>query len=88
MAQKIDQAHAQLVEAFEIVPEGLVLLDAEGRYIRWNRKFAELYDTASDKIAVGKSFADSIRTGVERGHYLDAVGCEAEWLADVGGDRV
>jgi PAS domain-containing protein len=82
MAAEIEQAHAQLVEAFDIVPEGLVLLDAEGRYIRWNRRFADLYDTAIDKIAVGTSFADSIRAGVERGHYLDAVGREEAWLAE------
>ena len=82
MAEEIDQTHAQLVEAFEIVPEGLVLLDAEGRYIRWNRRFADLYHTALDKIAVGASFADSVRTGVERGHYIDAVGREEAWLAE------
>jgi diguanylate cyclase (GGDEF)-like protein/PAS domain S-box-containing protein len=82
MAEELEQAHAQLVEAFEIVPEGLVLLDAEGRYVRWNRKFADLYNTAADKIAVGASFVDSIRTGAERGHYLDAVGREEAWLAE------
>jgi diguanylate cyclase (GGDEF)-like protein/PAS domain S-box-containing protein len=82
MVEELEQAHAQLVEAFEIVPEGLVLLDAKGRYIRWNRKFAELYDTALDKIAVGSSFADSIRAGVERGHYVDAIGREEAWLAE------
>jgi len=82
MTDELQQAHAQLVEAFEIVPEGLVLLDAQGRYIRWNRQFAKLYDTALDKIAVGLSFADSVRAGVERGHYLDAIGREEAWLAE------
>jgi diguanylate cyclase (GGDEF)-like protein/PAS domain S-box-containing protein len=82
MVEEVEQAHAQLVEAFDIVPEGLVQLDPKGRYVRWNRKFAELYDTALDKITVGASFADSIRAGVERGHYLDAVGREDAWLAD------
>jgi diguanylate cyclase (GGDEF)-like protein/PAS domain S-box-containing protein len=82
MAEEIDQTHAQLVEAFEIVPEGLVLLDADGRYIRWNRRFADLHQAALDKIAVGASFADSVRAGVERGHYLDAVGREEAWLAE------
>jgi diguanylate cyclase (GGDEF)-like protein/PAS domain S-box-containing protein len=82
MAEELEQAHAQLVEAFEIVPEGLVLLDAEGRYIRWNRKFADLYHTFLDKIVVGANFVDSIRAGAERGHYLDAVGREEAWLAE------
>ena len=65
-----------------MVPEGLVLLDAKGRYVRWNRRFADLCDTFIDKIAVGTSFADSVRAGVERGHYLDAVGREEAWLAE------
>ena len=82
MVEELEHTHAQLAEAFEMVPEGLVLLDAQGRYIRWNRKFAELYDTFADKIAVGNSFADSVRAGVERGHYLDAIGREETWLAE------
>ena len=82
MAEEIEQAHAQLLEAFDIVPEGLVILDAKGRYVRWNRRFADLYNTALDKIAVGASFAESIRAGVERGHYLDAIGREEAWLAE------
>ena len=82
MADELQRTHARLLDAFKVVPEGLVLLDAEGRYVLFNKKFLELYDTSVDRIAVGGSFADSIRTGVERGHYLDAIGREEEWLAE------
>ena len=82
MADELQRTHARLLEAFKVVPEGLVLLDAEGRYVLFNKKFLELYDTSVDRIAVGGSFADSIRAGVERGHYLDAIGREEEWLAE------
>jgi diguanylate cyclase (GGDEF)-like protein/PAS domain S-box-containing protein len=82
MVEQVNRAHRQLSEAFDIIPEGLVLLDAEGRYVLWNRRFAEMYDTARDKIVVGGSFEDSVRAGVARGHYPDAVGREEEWLAD------
>jgi PAS domain S-box-containing protein len=82
MTEEIEKTNAQLVEAFDIVPEGLVLLDAKGRYIRWNRRYADLYDMDLDKIAVGKSFADWVRAGVKRGHYLDAIGREEAWLAE------
>jgi diguanylate cyclase (GGDEF)-like protein len=82
MADELQRTHARLLEAFKVVPEGLVLLDAEGRYVLFNRKFLELFDSAADRIAVGGSFADSIRAGVERGHYLDAIGREEEWLAE------
>jgi diguanylate cyclase (GGDEF)-like protein len=82
MADELQRAHARLLEAFNVVPEGLVLLDAEGRYVLFNKKFLELYDTAADRVTVGGSFADSVRVGVECGHYLDAIGREAEWLAE------
>lgn len=81
MAEELQQANTRLLEAFEIVPEGLYLLNAEGRYIHFNKKYLELYGTFRDKIKVGASFMDSIVAGVERGHYLGAIGKEEEWLA-------
>ena len=59
MVEEVNQAHRQLSEAFDIIPEGLVVLDAEGRFVHWNRRFAEIYDTARDKIVVGGSFGKS-----------------------------
>ncbi len=82
MASELQQTHARLLEAFDVVPEGLVLLDAEGRYVLFNRKYVELYDTAQDTIVVGARFADSIRAGLARGHYLDAIGREDEWIEE------
>jgi diguanylate cyclase (GGDEF)-like protein len=82
MADELQRTHARLLDAFKVVPEGLVLLDAHGKYVLFNNKFLELYDTAADTIAVGRSFADSVRAGVARGHYLDAIGREEEWLAE------
>jgi len=82
MADELQCAHARLLEAFEVVPEGLVLLDAKRRYVLFNKKFLELYETEVDRITVGGSFTDSVRAGVERGHYLDAIGREEEWLAE------
>jgi diguanylate cyclase (GGDEF)-like protein len=82
MADELQRAHARLLEAFKVVPEGLVLLDAEGRYVLFNKKFLELYGTAVDRIKVGGSFADSVRAGVACGHYLEAIGREQEWLAE------
>ena len=82
MADELQRAHAQLLEAFNVVPEGLVLLDAEGKYILFNKKYAELHDTAADKIAIGARYANSVRAGVERGHYLDAIGREEDWLSE------
>jgi diguanylate cyclase (GGDEF)-like protein/PAS domain S-box-containing protein len=82
MAEELQRTHARLLDAFKVVPEGLVLLDAEGRYVLFNNKYLELYDTVADRITVGASFAACLRAGVERGHYLDAIGREEEWLAE------
>ena len=90
-AEEVRQAHARLLEALEVVPEGLVLLNAEGQCVFFNQHFLEIYDIAPDKIAVGAYFFDAVRVGLERGLYLDAIGREEEWLAEraeqIGKDR-
>lgn len=89
MVDELQQSHTRLLDAFDVVPEGLVLLDAEGRYVLFNKGFVDLYDTFADKITIGASFAESVRVGVERGHYPDAIGREAEWLAErLDGNRL
>jgi PAS domain S-box-containing protein len=75
-------AHARLVEAIEVVPEGLALFDAEDRYVLWNSRYLELYPAAADCVAVGVRFEDALRTGLARGQHPDAIGREAAWLAE------
>lgn len=33
------RSHARLREAIDILPQGIVFLDSEGRYILWNKKY-------------------------------------------------
>jgi diguanylate cyclase (GGDEF)-like protein/PAS domain S-box-containing protein len=74
-------AHARLLDAFEVVPEGFVLFDAEDRFVMWNRRYLELYPESVDAILPGTRFEDSLRAGLARGQYPDAVGREEAWLA-------
>ncbi|HEX2653912.1 MAG TPA: EAL domain-containing protein [Xanthobacteraceae bacterium] len=74
-----EHAHARLLEAFDLVPHGLVLFDAEDRYIMWNRRYAELYHR--EHLQKGLRFEDVMRAGVAQGRYEQAVGCEEEWIA-------
>src|SRR5215470_5586676 len=37
------KSHERLREAIDILPQGVVFLDDEGRYILWNKKYAEIY---------------------------------------------
>jgi diguanylate cyclase (GGDEF)-like protein/PAS domain S-box-containing protein len=76
------KSHERLREAIEILPQGIVFLDDEGRYILWNKKYAEIYGRSADLFKPGARLADTIRIGVERGDYPEAIGREEEWIAE------
>jgi diguanylate cyclase (GGDEF)-like protein/PAS domain S-box-containing protein len=75
------KSHERLCEAIDILPQGVVFLDAEGRYILWNKKYAEMYRRSSDLFKPGARLEDTIRLGVARGDYPEAIGREEEWIA-------
>jgi PAS domain S-box-containing protein len=76
------KSHERLREAIDILPQGIVFLDAEGRYILWNKKYAEIYNRSADLFKPGARLADTIRVGVARGDYPEAKGREQEWIAE------
>jgi diguanylate cyclase (GGDEF)-like protein/PAS domain S-box-containing protein len=76
------KSHERLREAIDILPQGIVFLDADGRYILWNKKYAEIYNRSSDLFEPGVRLQDTIRIGVERGDYPEAIGREEEWIAE------
>jgi CheY-like chemotaxis protein len=75
-------ARERLSDAIEAIPEGVVFLDAEGRYILWNRSYAEIYHRSADLFGVGANLMDTLREGVRRGDYPAAVDREEAWLAE------
>ncbi|WP_236554549.1 bifunctional diguanylate cyclase/phosphodiesterase [Novosphingobium sp. 9U] len=75
-------AEQRLREAIDLLPEGVVFLDAEGRYILWNQQYAKIYAVSADLLERGGRFADTLRVGVARGDYPDAIGREDEWIAE------
>ncbi|NGO51113.1 EAL domain-containing protein [Allomesorhizobium camelthorni] len=76
------EAHLRLLDAFKVVPEGLALFDAEDRYVLWNERYQQIYAESGDNIAKGMRFEDTLRAGLKRGQYPQAVGREEEWLAE------
>src|SRR5690242_13850373 len=72
----------RLREAIDILPQGIVFLDAEGRYILWNKKYADIYRASADLFRPGARLQDTIRIGVERGDYPEAIGREEAWIAE------
>src|SRR5882757_5434018 len=75
-------AQDRLTDAIEAIPEGVVFLDAEGRYILWNRRYAEIYHRSADLFSTGALLIDVLREGVRRGDYPAAIGREEAWLAE------
>ena len=72
----------RLREALEILPQGIVFLDNEGRYILWNQKYADIYKRSADLFKVGARLEDTLRVGVARGDYPAALGREEAWIAE------
>jgi diguanylate cyclase (GGDEF)-like protein/PAS domain S-box-containing protein len=75
-------ANARLREAIEILPQGIVFLDAEGRYVLWNEQYSQIYHRSADLFKVGARLADTLRVGVMRGDYPAAKGYEEEWIKE------
>src|ERR1700753_4128026 len=76
------KSHERLREAIDILPQGVVFLDADGRYVLWNKKYSEIYSRSSDLFQPGARLQDTIRIGVERGDYPEAIGREEAWIAE------
>jgi PAS domain S-box-containing protein len=70
--QEARAAHQHLVDALDLVPEGLVIFDKDDRYLLWNQKYAEIFDRSRDLIVKGARFEDVLRTGIARGQYPEA----------------
>lgn len=79
---ELEKMHNRLKEAIEILPEGIVILDADNRYVAWNKKYAQIYHRAIDTIFVGGSLEEAVRIGLERQMYPEAFGREEAWLAE------
>jgi diguanylate cyclase (GGDEF)-like protein/PAS domain S-box-containing protein len=79
--QEANKAHDRMRGAFDVVPEALVLFDAQDRLVLWNQHCADLYgDDVDNPLKVGVTFEDILRDMVERGMYIDAIGREEDWL--------
>jgi diguanylate cyclase (GGDEF)-like protein/PAS domain S-box-containing protein len=76
------RSNERLREAIDLLPQGIVFLDPEGRYILWNKKYSEIYNRSSDLFEPGARLEDTIRVGVARGDYPEAAGREEEWITE------
>jgi PAS domain S-box-containing protein len=79
MIEEVEKARVRLLDAFEVMPEGLALFDADNRYVLWNRRYAELHAGILD-LTIGKRLEDVVGEAVAKGRYPEAIGREKDWL--------
>jgi diguanylate cyclase (GGDEF)-like protein/PAS domain S-box-containing protein len=75
------EANAYLTNVIDVLPEGIVIFDAEDRLQLWNRCFAERY-AFSGEFKKGERLEERLRASVATGAYPNAVGREEEWIAE------
>ena len=75
-------AEVRLRAALDAIPEGVVFLDEDGRYILWNEAYAAIYHRSADLFAPGARLIDTLKVGVARGDYPEATGREEAWLGE------
>jgi EAL domain-containing protein (putative c-di-GMP-specific phosphodiesterase class I) len=59
-----------------MLPQGVVVLDREGRYVLWNQQYADIYKKSADLFELGVRLEGTLRIGVSRGDYPEASGRE------------
>ena len=72
----------RIYAAIEAIPDGFVLFDRERRIIMANDEYRLTIPAVADLVKPGVRLDDILQRGTEAGAYPDAVGREAEWIAE------
>jgi len=73
-------ALTRLSEAIESYSDGFSLFDGNDCLVQCNQRFRELHAPVADMLVPGVSFEAFVRAVVSRGHVVDAIGNEEEWI--------
>ena len=74
--------YVHLRDAIEALPEAVAVFDEGGRFVLWNRRFAEIYAGEGLELHGGLSFEEHLRRSVALGRVADAVGREDAWIKE------
>lgn len=77
-----EKAQQRLHDAIETISEGFALFDADDRLVLWNDNYVGLIKVLGQNVRVGTPFAEVIHRAVANGAIRDALGREAEWIAE------
>jgi PAS domain S-box-containing protein len=76
------EAQTRLVDAIESIPDSVVMLDAEDRFVLCNSQYRELYRPIAHLFVPGTRFVDICRAAAESGMVPGAVGRVEPWLEE------
>ncbi|MBL8450148.1 MAG: CHASE domain-containing protein [Dechloromonas sp.] len=80
--EREERARALLISAINTIGEAFVIYDPADRLYLCNEQYREFYSASAALIQPGNSFEDIIRYGLTQGQYAEALGREADWLAE------
>ena len=76
------QAEELLMAAIEGMPEGFAYYDTDDRLAVFNKKMALTYPLIADVYQRGTTFEEVLRTGIERGQFVEAQNQEEEFFKE------
>ncbi|MFN4129072.1 MAG: PAS domain S-box protein, partial [Paracoccaceae bacterium] len=85
MAQLVDEAdrmRAQLYNAIETLPDGVIIWDTNERLVFANSAYKQMYPEVADALIAGTRQEDILQVGLRLNAFPDAIGREEEWLAE------
>jgi PAS domain-containing protein len=75
-------AQQTLRDAVDSISEGFVIYDRDDCFVMCNDAHRRLYPEGARLMVPGTRFEEIVWAGLDAGRYVDAIGCEPEWLAD------
>jgi PAS domain S-box-containing protein len=82
VTRKRQQHYLNLPAAMDVMPQAVVVYDADDRIIFANQAYRNLNAAIIDEINQGASFEELHRALIKHGYVSDAVGREEEWLRE------
>jgi diguanylate cyclase (GGDEF)-like protein/PAS domain S-box-containing protein len=80
--RRVEQAEMLLRDAVENFSEGFVIYDQTDRLVTCNQAYRKMHTESGDLLVPGALYEEVARRELQLGKYPDALGREAEWLAE------
>jgi PAS domain S-box-containing protein len=80
--RRAEDAETLLRDAMDSISEGFVIYDKDDRLVMCNDAYRRLYPASAHLMVPGVKFETLVRNTLATGHYPDAAGREAEWVAN------